>query len=97
MSYLENSNNILDEINKQEQNQSRSSIGYNIALVVAVTAFGAYIYSLLFGTTSAMALLDIENKQEQLHNEYNRLQNQNQKLQKKYFELIQLTPDEDAF
>ena len=56
-----------------------------------------YFYSIFFGDYSISVLLDAKDKKEELLKEYNKLQNINQKLQKKHFEMIQLTPSEDAF
>ena len=56
-----------------------------------------YFYSLIFGERSISVLISDEWKKQELLDEYNKLQEENQKLQKKYFELIQLTPEVDAF
>jgi len=56
-----------------------------------------YLYSIFFGSYSIGVLLDVKKRLNTLQQEYTQLQNENQKLQKKHFELIQLTPQEDAF
>lgn len=56
-----------------------------------------YLYSLFFGSYSVGVLVDVKKRLSALQTEYNSLQNENQQLQKKHFELIQLTPKEDAF
>jgi len=56
-----------------------------------------YLYSLFFGSYSVGVLLDVKKRLKALNQEYTQLQNENQKLQKRHFELIQLTPKEDAF
>ncbi|NPA27535.1 MAG: hypothetical protein GXN91_00595 [Epsilonproteobacteria bacterium] len=56
-----------------------------------------YIFNLIFGSNSLFALIKTQDKKEELVKEYERLQRENQELQKNYFELIQLTPDIDAF
>ncbi len=56
-----------------------------------------YLYSIFFGNYSVGVLLDVKKRLATLKTEYMQLQNENQKLQKKHFELIQLTPQEDAF
>ena len=91
---MENSNIAESMPQKEALKKSRE---YNIIVIVVTLALLGYFYFLIFGTSSAMVLLDIEAKKEKLDREYNKLQDQNQKLQKKYFELIQLTPDEDLF
>ena len=65
--------------------------------VLIFTAILLYIYSILFGEYSIGVMLNAKKKQEHLIDEYNTLQSQNQKLQKKHFEMIQLTPTEGAF
>jgi len=64
--------------------------------VVAILLL-SYLYSLFFGSYSVGVLLDVKKRLEALKTEYKQIQNQNQELQKKHFELIQLTPQEDAF
>jgi len=91
---LENSNNLEQNINDDSLRESKK---YNIIAIVVILALVGYFYSLIFGTSSISVLLDINSKKEKLDTEYDVLQNQNQKLQKKYFELIQLTPDDDLF
>lgn len=56
-----------------------------------------YLYALFFGSYSVGVLVDVKKRLSALQTEYNSLQNENQQLQKKHFELIQLTPKEDAF
>lgn len=56
-----------------------------------------YLYALFFGSYSVGVLVDVKKRLSTLQTEYNSLQNENQQLQKKHFELIQLTPKEDAF
>jgi len=94
MSFLENSSNLEQNISEDSLSQSRK---YNIIAIVVILALLGYFYSLIFGTSSILVLLDINSKKDKVESEYNALQNQNQKLQKKYFELIQLTPDDDLF
>jgi len=56
-----------------------------------------YLYSLFFGESSIGVLQNAYEREQKLKDEYNKIQNENQKLQKKHFELIQLTPEEDDF
>ncbi len=65
---------------------------YFVAILLAL-----YLYSLFFGSYSVGVLIDVKKRLASLQEEYNSLQNENQNLQKKHFELIQLTPEEDAF
>lgn len=91
---MENSNTKQKSL---ENSSKGSKWGYNAIVIVVTILVLSYFYSMFFGTSSMLVLLDLQDKKEQLDTEYNRLQNENQKLQKKYFELRQLTPDADAF
>ena len=72
--------------------------GFNPYIVIVVAVFLLiYLINLIFGENSISALIKAKNQKEALEKEYNRLQKENQELQKDYFELIQLTPDIDAF
>ena len=66
-------------------------------LIIAVLFTLIYLYALIFGETSLGVYFKTKWKKEDLTKEYNTLQEQNQKLQKEYFELIQLTPDSSLF
>ena len=57
----------------------------------------SYFHSLFFGESSIGVLQDAKSREKKLKDEYHAIQNENQKLQKKHFELIQLTPEEDDF
>ena len=94
MSYLVNS--ILEESDNLVDENTKEGSSPLLKLLVFV-AILLYLYSILFGEYSIGVVLDAKKKQERLINEYNTLQSQNQKLQKKHFEMIQLTPIEDAF
>ena len=87
--------NIIDEYNDYSDKESDSKSAL-LKLVIFIAVI-LYLYSIFFGEYSLGVMLDAKAKKEQLQNEYNKLQQENQKLQKKHFELIQLTPSEDAF
>jgi len=98
---LEN-NNIADEIiqnsnKKILQKYWQAPLNGLLPLTIVMIFLIIYIYAMLFGQTSVFVLMDTQNRQQNLNKKYQKLQHQNQKLQKKYFELIQLTPDDDAF
>ncbi len=86
---------IVEDINCQneEQERKRASLLPLILFILAIV----YLYSILFGDYSIKVYLNVKNEKEKIVQEYNALQKENQKLQKKHFELIQLTPSEDAF
>ena len=72
----------------------------NIKLILKlllIVFFISYLYSLFFGESSIGVLQSAYEREKKLKDEYNQIQNENQKLQKKHFELIQLTPEEDNF
>jgi len=80
-----------------ENNQEKKLNLKPLLALGAFVLFIAYLYALFFGERSIFVYQDDKKRLEELQKEYNTLQHQNQRLQKKYFELIQLTPDEDAF
>ncbi len=92
-------------MNSLEENKNQKSWAFKISsffespifIIVFLFLVLWYFYSLLFGERSISALISAESKKQELIDEYNKLQEANQKLQKKYFELIQLTPEVDAF
>ncbi len=87
--------NTINEYNDYSDRESDSKSAL-LKLVIFI-AIILYLYSIFFGEYSLGVMLDAKAKKEQLQQEYNTLQQENQKLQKKHFELIQLTPSEDAF
>ena len=89
-------NSILEDSDFQEEQNSKRGFSPLIKLLFFV-ALLLYIYSILFGEYSIGVMLDAKKKKEHLLKEYNTLQSENQKLQKKHFEMIQLTPTEDSF
>jgi len=85
----------IDEYNDYSDKESDSKSAL-LKLIIFI-AILLYLYSIFFGEYSLGVMLDAKAKKEKLLQEYNTLQQENQKLQKKHFELIQLTPSEDAF
>ena len=88
-------NDIINEYNDYSDKKSNSKSALLTLLVIVALLY--YLYSIFFGEYSIGVMLDAKAKKEKLLQEYNALQEENQKLQKKHFELIQLTPSEDAF
>ena len=82
------------EAAKTQKVKKDYSVLYAIIIAIALLI---YFYSLIFGQNSISVLLSVKWKKEELIKEYNKLQLENQKLQKEHFELIQLTPDQDVF
>lgn len=71
------------------------SSGKNIFILLFVVVYlGFYIGQLLFGTSSLEVMLNLQENREQLVEEVQRLQRENTNLQKHYFELKEMEPDE---
>ena len=94
---METNNNDLIENSQIEEitSQNRGPNPYLVIFIAIIVL--AYLYSLTFGESSISVMLKAKWKKEELLREYNALQQENQKLQKKHFELIQLSPTKDAF
>ncbi len=58
---------------------------------IGVLVLGTYIGVLIFGENSLVVLNRLQREQQSLKSERKQLQSSNQKLQKEYFELKQLT------
>ncbi|HIE34731.1 MAG TPA: septum formation initiator [Campylobacterales bacterium] len=63
-----------------------------LAAFFLIVAVGVYIGNILFGKDSLEVLIDIQNKEMSLRQEVQRLKEENEKLQKEYFELKELEP-----
>jgi len=88
--------NLEQEIYNDYEEKERKPLSL-LAIIAIFIAIILYLRSILFGDYSIAVMLDAKSKKEQLTKEYNKLQEENQKLQKQHFEMIQLTPTEDAF
>jgi len=62
-----------------------------IFIILGILFFGLYVGVLLFGENSLEVLNGLKREKLQLIRQRQRLQSENQKLQKKYFELLQIT------
>ena len=67
------------------------SLGSIVLILVGIVALGLYIGVLLFGDNSLIVLNKLQNEKESLTQERREIKASNQKLQKRYFELLQLT------
>jgi len=65
-----------------------------LVTVIAILLFGIYIGILMYGENSLTVLNQLKEKKQGLHLEGKALKNENQRLQKEYFELQQLEPKE---
>ncbi len=68
-----------------------------IVILVGVTLFVWYVGVLLFGENSLSVFYKLKNEKESLQKQAQSLKLSNQKLQKKYFELIQLSGDQSMY
>lgn len=67
------------------------SLNSIIMIGIGVLVLGTYIGVLIFGENSLVVLNRLQREQQSLKSERKQLQSSNQKLQKEYFELKQLT------
>ena len=90
-------NNTVENYNDYSSDETKKEGFSPLIKLLFFVAIVLYLYSILFGEYSIGVMLDAKHKKERLLKEYNTLQGENQKLQKKHFEMIQLTPTEDTF
>ena len=64
-----------------------------LAILVGIVLFIWYVHALLFGDNSLAVLNHLQQTEAHLRSQSQSLKLSNQKLQKKYFELIQLNSD----
>jgi len=83
----------VDEPSGDEREESwfGFSLRSLLLIVLGILFFGLYVGVLLFGENSLEVLNGLKREKSQLISEKRRLQGENQKLQKKYFELLQIT------
>jgi hypothetical protein len=62
-----------------------------LLILLGIVALGLYIGVLLFGDNSLIVLNRLQHEKERLTLERKEIKTSNQKLQKEYFELLQLT------
>ena len=65
-----------------------------LVTAIGILLFGIYVGVLIFGENSLTVLHQLKEKKQKLIQEGQRLKNENQNLQKEYFELKQLEPNE---
>jgi len=64
-------------------------------LVMIVIGFGVYVGNLLYGKDSLEVFLSLQDKKALFKNEIQKYKKENAKLQKEYFELLQLEPEQN--
>ena len=62
-----------------------------LLILLGIMLFTLYVTLLLFGNNSLAVLQGVEKEKQTLLSEKDRLLHENQRLQKKYFELLQIT------
>jgi len=66
-----------------------------LVTLIGILLFGVYMGILLYGENSLSVWTQLKDKKEHLLKEEKELKQQNQKLQKRFFELKQLEPKEE--
>ncbi len=67
------------------------SLKHLLIILVGTILFGLYIGSLFYGENSVTALKQLKREKRELQEEARSLKRENQRLQKRYFELLQLS------
>ncbi len=78
--------------------KSRKSFYFGLKifiLVLAVVGLGLYVGNLLYGKNSLETLLSLQEKKAFFKSRIKRYKKENAKLQKEYFELLQLEPEQN--
>lgn len=88
-------NEILDElgVTKKKTNSSFKFLILYLGATFFVVVAGIYVGNALFGSRSLDVMIDLYNQKNSLKTEVQKLQEANSALQKEYFELIGLDPD----
>lgn len=81
----------IDDTQSVTQKYFGLSLAKFLLLLLLVLATGVYIGVLLYGTNSLEVFLGLEDYEEYLQSEINRLRAQNAELQKEYFELKEIS------
>lgn len=88
---------ILKEFDDIVDSRGKKSPSFYIkifTLLIVVVAFGIYIGDMLFGKSSLDVLLDLKTQKSNLQINVENLKNENAVLQKEYFELKELDPEQ---
>ncbi len=64
-------------------------------LVAVVIGLGIYVGNLLYGKNSLEVLLNLQDKKALFKSEIQKYKKENARLQKEYFELLQLEPEQN--
>lgn len=88
---------ILEEF--EDITQKREAKGFSFymkifSLLVVVVSFGVYVGDMLFGKSSLDVLLNLQSEKQILERSVENFKNKNAILQKEYFELKDLDPEQ---
>ena len=85
-------NELPEEVAKENRRTHKvESVAKLSLLLLGVILFGIYVGQLLFGVNSLEVLINLQTNKIELQKEIKRLKYENAKLQKEYFELLELT------
>ena len=89
-----NKDELYDDIDNT-QSITQKYLGLSLSkffvLFLIVLAIGIYLGVLFYGTNSIEILFGLEEYQDYLHTEVHRLKDENSELQRKYFELKEIS------
>ena len=85
---------VLDEFHTPKRKSFYFFLKISL-LVAAVIGLGVYVGNLLYGKNSLEVLLSLQDKKALFKNEIKKYKKENAKLQKEYFELLQLEPEQN--
>jgi len=82
----------VSRVKKEENSNDVIEFSFRrfILISIAILLFAFYLKAILFGENSLSILEKVQDKKRQLLQEKYRLQRDNQRLQKRYFELLQV-------
>jgi hypothetical protein len=85
----------LSKKNKPHGRTTGISLGSVFVTMAIILLLGVYVGILIYGDNSIMALENLKSEKNRLTLEAKKLKSENQKLQKEYFELKNLEPNEE--
>lgn len=91
---------ILEEFEQEIEEWDSKGVSFYLkifSLLVVVVGFGIYVGDMLFGKSSLDVLLDLQSNKQILEKSVESFKQENEILQKEYFELKDLDPDSKGF
>ncbi|MCX6053042.1 MAG: hypothetical protein WC656_05005 [Sulfurimonas sp.] len=90
-----NQEELYDVIMGDSQSFTQRYLGLSLVkfliLILAVLALGVYLGTVLYGTNSLEVLFGLQDYENYLQTEINKLRNENAELQREYFELREIS------